>query len=166
MKANINDNPLEIYRQIPNRWGNTFNYNKEGNEQLWYDDGFRDVIIAEVNPMTHKKGELYFDEENDFFKIDAIALTQQELDDLAESKIPLTLNASQLRQALILQGITPDDVLTAINTLPSPQKELMLVKWEYEMEYHRNSTEVLQIAAILQLNEQQLKDIFNTGKDL
>ncbi len=111
MKANINDNPLKIYRQIPNRWGNTFNYNKEGNDQLWYDDGFRDVIIAEVNPMTHKKGELYFDEENDFFKIDAIALTQQEIDDYLESQIPIRLNSSQLRQALILQGINVKEIL-------------------------------------------------------
>lgn len=67
MKANINDNQLRAYPQIPQRWNGTFNYHKAVDRH--FQDGWRDVIIPSYNSNTEKLGGLIQDGDNITYEV-------------------------------------------------------------------------------------------------
>ena len=134
-----------------------------------YEDGWRDFVQPTYDTETHKKlNELeeIGSDPNKVVTYKVVELTQGELDQRAEDAIPMTLTRSQLRRSLMLSGINETDILNAINTLPSPQKELILIKWEDEQTFTRTSIDVQDIKAIMQLTDEQLNNIFIQGAEL
>lgn len=86
MKTNINENPLKAYSQIPNVWSvwaGGYQYNTEDH----YEDGWRDIVIPEIDHKTEKLGELYYDEPNDVGTYLIIEKTQQEIEAELKSEL-------------------------------------------------------------------------------
>lgn len=77
MKAiNINGN-IKVYNKIPKFWGNTYNYDKLGNNKH-IEDGFRDVIIPNLT-NSQVLGNIILDQENDVFTYEIIDKTSETL---------------------------------------------------------------------------------------
>lgn len=74
--------------------------------------------------------------------------------------VPEQVTPRQARQALLLQGITTEMVVGAMNTLPSPQKELALIEWEYSTAFLRNNPLVAAVGQMLGWNSTQLDDLW------
>ena len=79
--------------------------------------------------------------------------------------IPTTLTMRQARLVLLGAGLL-NSVATAINALPSPQKEAAQIEWEYSNEVQRNNGFVSQLAPALGLTEAQLDALFLAGAAL
>ncbi len=88
---------------------------------------------------------------------------KQELE--AETKNTMKLTARQARLALMSIGKL-DSVQTAINSLPSPQKEQALIEWEYATEILRGHPFVLNLAVALGLSEADIDKLFIDGAKL
>lgn len=71
----------------------------------------------------------------------------------------------QARLALLSAGLL-QNVTTAINSLPSPQKEAAQIEWEYSQEVHRDKPFVAVLAGALGLTDTQLDNLFLTASTL
>lgn len=78
----------------------------------------------------------------------------------AGNPVPSDVTPRQIRQALILSGITMQEITDALNTLPSPQKELALTEWEYSTAFIRTNVLVSSVGAMLGWTNQQLDDLW------
>lgn len=72
----------------------------------------------------------------------------------------LDVTPRQMRQALILSGVSLQQIEDALNSLPEPQKSLAWVEWEYSNAFERNRPLVAQVSAMLGWTEQQLDDLW------
>lgn len=79
--------------------------------------------------------------------------------------IPLVLSMRQARLALLEAGLL-NSVQTAINGLPSPQKERAQIEWDYSNEVQRHNGFVATLGPALGLNEAQIDALFVTGAAL
>jgi hypothetical protein len=82
--------------------------------------------------------------------------------------IPESITPRQARQALFLQNppITSAQIEAAINQLPSPNKELALIEWEFSTAFLRSNPLVNQIGAIFQKTSQEIDEIWILGDSL
>lgn len=71
----------------------------------------------------------------------------------------------QARLALLQQGLLPQ-VQTAINSLPSPQKEAAQIEWDYSSEVHRDKPFVQLLGSALGLSDEQLDSLFELASTL
>lgn len=62
----------------------------------------------------------------------------------------------QIRQALILQGISLSQIETALDGLPEPTRSLAKIEWEYSVGFVRANPLVAQVAVILGWTPEQL----------
>lgn len=76
-----------------------------------------------------------------------------------------TVTMRQARLALLNSGKLTD-VTTAINALPSPQKEAAQIEWEYSQTVERHRPFVLAVAPALGLTDAQLDDLFTLASTL
>ena len=76
--------------------------------------------------------------------------------------IPQSVTMRQARIALLRAGLL-SDVDTAINALPSPQKEAVRIEWEYSQEVQRHNGFVSQLAQALGLDDEALDNLFVTA---
>lgn len=76
---------------------------------------------------------------------------------------PVTMR--QARLALLAGGHLAN-AETALNALPSPQKEAALIEWEYASEIRRDSALVTGIGAALGLTELEIDTLFETAAAL
>ena len=72
----------------------------------------------------------------------------------------------QIRQALILAGVTMQEIDDAINMLPEPQKSLALVEWEYSVAFIRSNPLVESIGMILGWTEEEIDELWVMAKRL
>jgi hypothetical protein len=79
--------------------------------------------------------------------------------------VPSSVTMRQARLALLQSGLLAN-VTTAINSLPSPQKEAAQIEWEYSQEVQRNKPLVLALAPALGLNDAALDQLFITAATL
>jgi hypothetical protein len=79
--------------------------------------------------------------------------------------IPQTVTMRQARLALLGAGML-DDVNTAINNLPSPQKEAAQIEWEYSQEVHRNKALVAALLPALGMTSEQADQLFIAAAQL
>ena len=167
MKAIKENNEWRKYAKIPNIYLGVIGYQYATDRH--YNDGWRDIVPPNFNPDTHKQiNELeeIGEHPNKVVTYKVVALTQAEINQRNEELIPLILTRSQLRRSLILNGISEANILNAINSLPSPQKEFTLIMWEDEQNFTRTSPEVQGIKTIMGLTEQELNNIFIQGANL
>lgn len=73
--------------------------------------------------------------------------------------IPSFVTMRQARLALLQQGLL-SQVQTAIDSLPSPQKEAAQIEWDYSSEVHRDKPFVQLLGAALGLSNEELDDLF------
>jgi hypothetical protein len=83
----------------------------------------------------------------------------------ANVTIPVSVTMRQARLALLGAGLL-NTVTTAINSLPSPQKEAAQIEWEYSQEVHRDKELVGMLAPILGLSDAQIDALFITASAL
>lgn len=62
----------------------------------------------------------------------------------------------QIRQALILSGISLSLIDSALDSLPEPTRSLALAEWEYSNEFQRNRPLVSNVAQLLGWTEDQI----------
>lgn len=89
-------------------------------------------------------------------------MTQEEIDMLQNHDTIQSINVVTMRQArlaLLQQGLL-SQVQSAIDALPSPQKEAAQIEWDYSSEVHRNKPFVQTLGNALGLTEEQLDDLF------
>lgn len=79
--------------------------------------------------------------------------------------IPTVVTMRQARLALLQQGLLYQ-VQTAIDSLPSPQKEAAQIEWDYSSEVHRDKPFVQLLGAALGLTEEQLDNLFTLASTL
>jgi hypothetical protein len=72
----------------------------------------------------------------------------------------------QMRQALILSGVSLSQIDDAINSLPEPTKSLAMVEWEYSVAFQRHRPIVAQVAQMLGWNDAQLDALWKMAKIL
>lgn len=72
----------------------------------------------------------------------------------------------QMRQALILMGISLSSIENALNTLSEPMQSLARIEWEYSISFQRKRPIVLAIGQILGMNSDQLDAIWALAKSL
>ena len=76
------------------------------------------------------------------------------------------ITARQIRQAMILNGISVAQVEAAIDSLPEPIRSLASAEWEYSNVYVRSRPLVSQVGQILGLSSQQLDDLWRFAANL
>lgn len=82
----------------------------------------------------------------------------QELD--LYTQVPMSVTPRQIRTALVLSGISLSSIENIIQSLPSPDKDIALIAWEYSVEFQRNNPLINQLAPLLGLSNKQIDDIF------
>lgn len=85
--------------------------------------------------------------------------------DIVISAIPEVVTMRQARLALLQAGKL-QLVQTAIDSLPSPQKEAALIEWDYSSEVHRNRAFVQMLSVAIGLNNEQMDQLFINASKL
>lgn len=102
---------IKVFSSIPKTWNNTLNYHLADN-QLHYDDGFRQVVQPTILP-TQKKGAIYFDAVNDNFTYTVIDKTEAEIQNEALS-ISESNKDAVIQERLIQQELDKVLVITDV----------------------------------------------------
>lgn len=76
------------------------------------------------------------------------------------------ISPRQIKTALFMLGITRDMISSAINTLPSPDKEIATIAWEESTSFVRSAPAVNAIGSLLGLSSDQLDQLWIAGKSL
>ena len=66
----------------------------------------------------------------------------------------------QIRQALILSGITLEQIDAALASLPEPTHSLAKIEWEYSIAFQRNRPLVAQVGQMLGWSSEQLDSLW------
>jgi len=74
--------------------------------------------------------------------------------------VPTEVTPRQIKQALVLNGITLADVETALESLSEPTKSLAKIEWEYSISFHRNRALVNQVGQMLGWTSDQLDELW------
>ncbi len=80
-------------------------------------------------------------------------------DDVVVQNIP-DVTPRQIRQALILSGISMQSITDALNSLSEPTKSLALAEWEYSISFQRSRPLVASVGQMLGWTSQQLDDLW------
>jgi hypothetical protein len=72
----------------------------------------------------------------------------------------------QMRQALILSGVSLTDIDAALDSLPEPTKSLAKIEWEYSIAFKRLNPLVASVGQILGWTSQQLDDLWKLAGTL
>lgn len=72
----------------------------------------------------------------------------------------------QIRQALILNGVSLAQIDTALNSLSEPTRSLAQVEWEYSISFQRNRPLVANVAAMLGWTPDQLDTLWRFAATL
>lgn len=73
---------------------------------------------------------------------------------------PPNVTPRQIRQALIISGVSIASIEAAIASLPEPHKSFAQIEWEYSTAFIRTNPLVAQIGAIVGFNEEQLDNLW------
>ena len=90
---------------------------------------------------------------------DVVALTPEEIEAARRAMVPAAVTMRQARLALLGAGLL-SSVDAAIDSLPSPQKEVARIEWEYATEVQRSSGLVPMMGAALGLDDAALDALF------
>lgn len=92
-------------------------------------------------------------------------LSPEEIEQRRKAKVPARVTMRQARLALLGAGLL-GNVDTAVNALPSPQKEAARIEWEYSQEVQRHNGFVSVLAPALGLSDLQIDQLFVTAGGL
>lgn len=138
----------------------SYSFNKEYNvEKL-----FNELSAVELMPLTMD----HVDSANFILNYES-ALSSESLNTLnnlieSHNSSPIVIipdvTPRQIRQALLLSGISLAQIDTAINSLNEPVRSLARVEWEYSNMFQRNRPLVGQVAIMLGWTTQQLDTLW------
>lgn len=94
-----------------------------------------------------------------------------EMANLIESVIPpkpriADVTPRQIRQAMILKGISLSQIDDIINSMPEPQKSLARAEWEYSNAFERDRPLVDQMGHLLGKTDEELDALWLFAKTL
>lgn len=115
--------------------------------------------------MNFFEGNLEIEFENTLSSSDEAVLDDL-VTDHSGSPIPPDVTPRQIRQALILSGVSMQSIADALSTLPSPQKELAQTEWEYSTMFIRTNPLVNSVGAMLGWTSAQLDNLWNYARTL
>lgn len=72
----------------------------------------------------------------------------------------------QMRQALILSGVSLEMIEEALDSLSEPTRSLARVEWEYSIAFQRNRPLVAQVGIMLGWNNTQLDNLWHFAATL
>lgn len=72
----------------------------------------------------------------------------------------------QIRQAMVLKGVSIAQIDAAIDSMPEPLKSLARIEWEYSTMFIRANPLVSQVGAALGWSSQQLDELWKFAKGL
>lgn len=81
-------------------------------------------------------------------------------------KVIADVTPRQIRQALIMSGVTLQQIDDAINSLDEPMRSLARVEWEYSNMFQRHRPLVVQVATMLGWTEQQVDALWELAGSL
>ena len=141
---------------VVNDGANVLNYRKATHRHA--SDGFRSVADVTFDSATHKRGEIYFDEVNNYFTYYILELTAQDLD----NRIPSQLTKIQFKTGLLVNhGITNVVVQAFFDSLPeSMTKQTLILGWNESTEFDRKDENLRNFAPYLGVTLEQLDQIF------
>lgn len=120
-----------------------------------------------IYSVTHDRSTVEFssreDAENYAMSIGMLASDVVEFERTIEQSFPASLvpvTARQIRLQLVLIGVSLAQIDAALDQLPSPDKELAKIEWEYANEFDYNNPLVHQVAAMLGLNTESLQSFW------
>ena len=76
------------------------------------------------------------------------------------------VSARQLRQAIVLSGMTLAQVDAILDSLDEPNKSLAKIAWEFEVKFSRNDELVDFIGASIGITSQQIDDLWGLAGTL
>jgi hypothetical protein len=116
-----------------------------------------------LNYLGQKLGEREFETGTSEYEIEAI------LSEYAQPPIvpPIKdVTPRQIRQALILSGVTMESIDAAFNGFPEPTRSLARAEWEYSVAFERHRPLVSQVAALLGWSDEQLDNLWKFAASL
>lgn len=132
-----------VYAQIKNsKVENIIIINDESLVSL-FGEGFDEIVSVEDADPRPGPGWFYEDEE-------FAPPVEQE-----SSEIP-DVTPRQIRQALVLMGVSLTDIDNALNSLSEPTKSLARIEWEYSISFQRQRPLVNTMGAMLGWTSDQL----------
>lgn len=78
----------------------------------------------------------------------------------------ILITPRQLRLALVLSGINLQDIEDTINAMSEPQKSITRISWEYSLEFSIDNPLLVTMATLLNLSNDEVKNLFNFAKTL
>ncbi len=90
---------------------------------------------------------------------DIVTIEYEVPDEETPIEIP-DVTPRQIRQALILSGVSLESITDALATLPEPQKSLATVEWEYSISFQRNRPLVDGVGQMLGWTTEQLDNLW------
>lgn len=72
----------------------------------------------------------------------------------------------QIRQALVLSGVSMSTIESALASLPEPTKSLAQIEWEYSTMFIRSNPLVAQVGVALGWTSEQLDNLWKFAKTL
>jgi len=73
---------------------------------------------------------------------------------------PDQVTPRQIRQALVLNGLTLSQIDSALASLPDPTKTMAQIEWEYSVAIHRSNPLVASVGALLGWTSDQIDALF------
>jgi len=73
---------------------------------------------------------------------------------------PEMVTPRQIRQALVLNGLTLDEIDAALASLPEPQKTMAHIEWEYSIAVYRSNPLVDAVGQMLGWTSDQIDALF------
>lgn len=111
------------------------------------------IVIGNV---THETPDESF--KNQLVSEHPEAIVSQEADPtlIVKHNCPQIVTSRQIRLAMIMSGVTMEQIATFINSLEEPQKTMAQIEWEYANEFDRDHQMVGVFANFLQMTDEQV----------
>lgn len=98
--------------------------------------------------------------------VDFENITESEKEEVPESKMLGTVSAKQLRQAIVLSGMTMAQVDAILDSLDEPSKTLAKIAWEFSTKFERDDELVDFVASSIGITTEQTNDLWKLAKTL
>jgi hypothetical protein len=80
--------------------------------------------------------------------------------------IDTSVTARQIRTAMVMSGISIDDIETALDNLPEPTKEYANIAWKYSYRFHRDNPMVMSLTPAMGLTAEDLDDLWTLARSV
>jgi hypothetical protein len=121
-----------------------------------------------VYVVTHESTRTEFTtfQAADNFAVEVGGQVAEEQKSEPQSPVPEEVTPRQIRQALILSGVSIEQIEAALESLSEPTKSLAKTEWEYSIAFQRSRPLVAQVGLMLGWTSEQLDDLWRFAASL